>query len=134
MSHCGLLAALTIILYGAPATFLCDSITLISACSSSSSSRSAFLGGVASVVRIIIHLYSPYLSVGENGINVGISSYLSVEQYGIIIDIPLHLSVAEYGINVGILSYLSVRNYGINISITSYLSTGKYGIDVGIPL
>jgi len=37
MSHCGLLAALTIILYGAPATFLCDSVTLISACSSSSS-------------------------------------------------------------------------------------------------
>ena len=36
MSHCGLLAALTIILYGAPATFLCDSVTLISACSSSS--------------------------------------------------------------------------------------------------
>jgi len=35
MSHCGLLAALTIILYGAPATFLCDSVTLISACSSS---------------------------------------------------------------------------------------------------
>jgi len=37
MSHCGLLAALTIILYGAPVTFLCDSVTLISACSSSSS-------------------------------------------------------------------------------------------------
>ena len=36
MSHCGLLAALTIILYGAHATFLCDSVTLISACSSSS--------------------------------------------------------------------------------------------------
>ena len=35
MSHCGLLAALTIILYGAPVTFLCDSVTLISACSSS---------------------------------------------------------------------------------------------------
>ena len=43
MSHCGLLAALTIILYGAPATFLCDSVTLISACSSSSSSSSSSL-------------------------------------------------------------------------------------------
>jgi len=55
MSHCGLLAALTIILYGAPVTFLCDSVTLISACSSSSVN---ILLVILLYARALIQIYS----------------------------------------------------------------------------
>jgi len=54
MSHCGLLAALTIILYGAPATFLCDSVTLISACSSSRVYRHEALRGLFATAELFV--------------------------------------------------------------------------------